>query len=111
MKKAIFLHYSFLIFSSLLFSLTCFAQQRKISGIVQDSKNNTPLDGATVSVKNSKANAITKEDGRFEVNIPDGKETITVSFVGYETKTINIGANQTSVIVSLTKEVENKWVK
>ncbi len=101
MKKAILLHPGFLVFSFLLFSFTGFAQQRKISGIVQDAKNRAPLDGATVAVKNSKANAITKEDGRFEISVPEGKTSITVSFVGYETNTISIAANQTSVIVKL----------
>ncbi len=69
--------------------------------MVQESKNNSPLEGATVSLKNSKVNAITKDDGRFEIMIPDGKNALIISFVGYETATVNVAANQTSVIIKM----------
>ncbi len=103
MKKSTLLQYSFPLFILILLASGTFAQQRKISGIVQESKNNAPLDGATVSVKNSKANAITKDDGRFELSVPEGKNTLVVSFVGYETTTISVGANQNSVLIKMNE--------
>jgi TonB-linked SusC/RagA family outer membrane protein len=102
MKKATLLHYGFTITAFLLLSFTSFAQQRKISGVVQDGKNN-PLEGATVSVKGIKKNTITKADGKFELTVPTGKVSLTVSFVGYQTKTLTVGANETSALVTLNE--------
>ena len=88
MKKATLLHYSFVIIAFLFLSLTGFAQQRKISGIVQESKNNTPLEGATVSVKDKKSSTITGADGRFNITVPDGKVSLIFSFIGYQTREV-----------------------
>ncbi len=102
MKRSTLIQYSFGIIAFLLLSLTTLAQERRISGMVQDAKNN-PLEGATVSVKNSKVNTISKADGKFEITVPDGKSVIIVSFVGYEPVTINIGQNQTSVLIKMNE--------
>lgn len=108
MKKASILHYSFCVFIFLFITTISFAQTRKISGIVQESKNNTPLDGATVSVKNSKVNAITGAGGKFSVSVPDGKASLVITFVGYQSKTVLMGAGETSVLVSLTESTGNQ---
>ena len=91
MKKATLFHYGFVIISLLFLSLTGVAQQRKISGIVQDSKNNTPLQGATVSVKNKTTSTSSGVDGRFNITVPDGKVTLIISFIGYETREVSVG--------------------
>ncbi len=103
MKKATLLHYSFLVIAFLFLTITGWTQQRKVSGIVQESKNNSPLEGATVAVKNSKAITNTKGDGKFEITVPDGKVSLIVSFVGYETKTITVNEGETSVLVTLSQ--------
>jgi len=90
MKKATLLHYSFVIIAFLFLSLTGFAQQRKISGIVQESKNNNPLEGATVSVKNSKISTVTNADGKFDITVPDGNAVLVVSYISYLTQEIQI---------------------
>src|SRR5665647_1570224 len=91
MKKATLFHYSFVIIALLFLSLTGLAQQRKISGIVQDSKNNTPLEGATVSVKNKTSSTSSGVDGRFNITVPDGKVTLIISFIGYQTREVSVG--------------------
>ncbi len=100
-KKATLLHYSFVIFCSFFLSLTGFAQQRRIAGAVNDGKNNTPLEGATVSVKNTNSSTITGADGKFDVSAPSGKVSLEVSFVGHETKTIVVGAGEANVAITL----------
>jgi TonB-linked SusC/RagA family outer membrane protein len=102
MKKATLLHYGFSIIAFLLLSLTGVAQQRTIKGIVQDAKNN-PLEGATVSVRNIKKNTITKADGKFELSIPNGKVVLTISFVGYQTRSLTVGATEQSVLITLNE--------
>ena len=108
MKKTTLSNYGFMILAFLLLSLSGWAQKRTISGVVQESKNNSPLEGATVTVKNSKVNTLSKEDGRFEINVPDGKSALVVSFVGYATTTLNIGANQNRVLVKMAEAGGNQ---
>ncbi len=79
------------------------AQQRQVTGVVQDAKSNAPLEGATISVKNTKTNTITKADGKFEITIPNGKTMLTISFVGYASQSITVGVNETNVIVPLSE--------
>ncbi len=59
MKKDRFLKGIFGTISILIFSITAMAQERLVTGIVRDEKN-SPLNGATVSVKNNKATTVTK---------------------------------------------------
>ncbi len=103
MKKSTLFHCSFVIIAFLLLSFTGWAQQRRISGIVQESKSNTPLEGATVTVKNSNANTVTDADGKFGINVPDAKVILSISFVGYQTQSITVGAKETNVLITLNE--------
>ena len=82
--------------------------QRKITGVVEDGKTNSPLDGATVSVKNSKFNTISKTGGQFAITVPDGTATLEISFVGYDSKSITIEPNQTDVEIKLNQSTNNE---
>ncbi len=88
-----------ILFLSVFISTTCFSQT-KISGTVL-SENNTPLDKATVTLKGTNENTTTNESGRFTLNGTGKKAILVISFVGYETETITLAANQTEVIVKL----------
>lgn len=78
------------------------AQQRTLTGSVAEDKTNTPLEGATVSIRQTGVNTITKADGTFSIQAPAGSVTLTVSFVGHQTETVSVGSNQTSVAVKLS---------
>ena len=74
-------------FSLILFGIlfiTNATAQRRISGIVTD-RNNEPLPGATVVVKElSTLGAVANVDGHYELRLPDNKDyTLTATFVGY----------------------------
>ena len=58
-----------------------------ISGVVNDEDGN-PLPGATILVKGSSEGTVTDIDGRYSLNVPDGTEYLTFSFVGYESQTV-----------------------
>ncbi|MFW6310093.1 MAG: carboxypeptidase-like regulatory domain-containing protein, partial [Prolixibacteraceae bacterium] len=65
-------------------------------GIVRDADKN-PLPGAAVTVQGSRIGAHTNAEGEFFLtNIPTGKLRIEVSYMGFETKTIDYiaGAGQ-----------------
>lgn len=53
-----------------------------------DSTTKHPLPGASVYVRIAKMGTITNNDGRFSIKLK-GKETITVSYIGYNTKVFN----------------------
>jgi imidazole glycerol phosphate synthase subunit HisF len=102
MKKTILVQYSFVSLALFLLSFSALAQQRVIGGIVQDTKNN-PLEGATVSAKNPKKNTLTKANGKFELTVPAGKTVLSISFVGYQTKSVTVGAGESNVTVILNE--------
>ncbi len=107
MKKVLFLKRIFGTIAFLIFSVMGMAQDRQLTGIVRDEKN-SPLDGATVSVKNGTTSTITKTDGKFEIKVPNGKVTLTISYVGYETFIVSVGENQTSVSVKMNEAGSKK---
>lgn len=83
-----------------LFSLHTLAQQQTITGTVADAASSSGLPGVTVAVKGTNISTQTNTDGKFSINAGAGK-TLVFSFVGYETKEIDIH-NRNIVNVSLT---------
>ncbi len=75
------------------------AQARTITGIVSDEKNN-PVQGAAVSVKGTNATTATNAKGAFSLSLPASAQTLAITYIGYETREIEIGS-QTSFSVSL----------
>ncbi|MBE7179532.1 MAG: carboxypeptidase-like regulatory domain-containing protein, partial [Mucilaginibacter polytrichastri] len=56
----------------------------KVSGKVTDQKTGETIIGATVKILNSSSAAATDVEGRYVIgNLPAGKVTVSVSFVGY----------------------------
>ena len=100
MKKSKLLTACLGIIAFLMLSLTGIAQQIKVSGVIQEAKNSTPLQGASVSVKNGKANAITNQDGKFEITVPNGNGALVVSFVGFQTQDIPVNG-RTEINITL----------
>lgn len=68
-----------------------------ISGFIRDSANLETLPGATVSLAGTKYGAFTNKQGYYSINnIPSGKYTLSVTFLGYGkfTKQINLKPNE-----------------
>ena len=102
MKKSKLLQFGFFISALLLFSVSGIAQ-RKITGIVEDAKTNSPLEGATIALKGAKKTTVSKAGGTFELTVPAGKVTLQITFVGYQLKTVTVGENESHVVVNLTE--------
>ena len=76
------------------------AQNKRISGTVK-SADGQPIAGATVLVEGTSVGTTTNADGSFSVQAPaDG--TLTVSFIGYASKSVNI-AGKTLLDIALTE--------
>ncbi|SDX85815.1 CarboxypepD_reg-like domain-containing protein [Lutibacter oricola] len=76
-----------------LFFLTqiIFSQSKDVSGVVKDTSG--PLPGAQVVVKGTSIGTQTNFDGYFKLHVPDSINTLVISFVGYETKEVEIIKN------------------
>lgn len=83
----------------LLSTTLALAQQRTVSGTITDA-NNQPAVGATVTVKGTNVATQTDASGKFTIAVPNGRNTVTVSNVGFESQDVNI-ANQSTISLSL----------
>lgn len=82
------------------FTSVLLAQQKTITGKVTGT-NNQPVAGATVSIKGTTLATITDESGNFSISVPADRETLVISYVGFEPKEIGI-ATESNVSVSLS---------
>lgn len=91
----------FLFSLLILCSSDAFAQNtRKITGAVIDGQKE-PVIGATVAIKGKTIGTFTENDGSFSLDIPAGKQTLVVSYIGMKTQEVEI-QNQTHITVQLS---------
>ncbi len=79
-------------------TLLCQAQSKTVSGTVKDDKGN-PVPGASILVKGKKTGATTDAQGNFSISLPNSAKDLLISYVGYETQDIPVGANNSMVVV------------
>ncbi len=85
----------------ILLSHVLFAQ-RTVTGKVTDADGKA-IYNASVIVRGSNTGINTNEDGSFSIVLPKGQNTLSVSYIGFETQDINVSGN--SVTVVLTKKI------
>jgi len=88
MKKLLSNYYIIAIYitSSLLYS-----QSASISGTVKDNLNGDKLIGANVFIKGTSLGAATANNGQYQINnVGLGTYTVKVSYIGYQSKEIEI---------------------
>ena len=81
-------------------SFNSFAQNRSLSGSVKDDAGQ-PLPGAAVLSLDGQRGGITDIDGRFNVMLNDSDKTVTVSFMGFMSQTIDISGLESINVVLL----------
>jgi TonB-linked SusC/RagA family outer membrane protein len=79
---------------------------RSITGTITDANSGTPLQGATISVKNSNVNTTSDGDGKFSITVPSDDAIIDISFVGYVTLSLPV-RGQNSIVVKLNKDINS----
>lgn len=89
----------FIAICLLLFSNVLLAQ-KTVTGKITDSNDNQPVAGATISVKGTNVATQTDASGNFSVSVPGGRNTLTISSVGYTPQEVSV-ANQNTVSLSL----------
>lgn len=93
-----------LLFLSILLWNASFSQNSLIvSGIVEDKTG--PLEGVNVSVQGSTTGTFTDKGGKFTLTVPDQNSTLVFSFIGYVTRTIQVGGN---TMFNITLEAQDR---
>ncbi|MBO0322758.1 carboxypeptidase-like regulatory domain-containing protein [Muricauda sp. CAU 1633] len=70
-------------------SFLAVSAQTKVGGIVLDESGD-PIAFANIIFKNSSEGTITNDNGRFYLESDETYDTVTVSFIGYETKELTL---------------------
>ena len=82
-----FKHISILLFVLFCVHSETIAQNKiityTIAGKVTDEETKQPLQGASIYFPEFKKGVITKQNGTFEISIPNGEHIVEVSFIGY----------------------------
>jgi TonB-linked SusC/RagA family outer membrane protein len=95
-----------LLFIALLLwvsAINTFAQERQISGKVTSSEDGSPLPGVNIVVKGTNRGTTTSADGSYKIS-GGSSSTLTFSFVGFQTQTINV-VDRTTINVIMRTEV------
>ena len=77
-------------------------KQLAVTGTVTD-KNGQPLPGVSVRVKGGSAGAVTDSYGKFNLNVPDAKAVLLVSYIGYKTEEIPVNG-QSNIRITLGED-------
>ena len=80
------------------------AQNLKISGKVISAKDNSPIAGATISIKGKSQSIAANTDGSFSLSVPPGQVTLLISSVGFETKELKADANNSNIVITLNED-------
>ena len=75
------------------------ARAQTITGRVVSSDDNQPLPGVSIVVKGTNAGTTTRADGTYSLNA-QSNNTLTYSFIGYDTREIAIG-NRSTIDITL----------
>ena len=100
--------YLLILFSS--FSMFVQAQTRKVSGQVTEAGSSQPLPGVSVNIKGLKTSTQTGPDGKFNINLPAGSNTLVFTYVGYETRELTPGSGTLNVQLKTAENNLNEIV-
>jgi len=88
-----------------LFALQSVAQNPvPVSGVVKSAKDKETLPGVGVKLKGTNLTAVSDADGKFSINVPDGKGTLIFSYIGTKNKEVELNG-QTKLEVVLDDDV------
>ncbi len=75
--------------------------QSTITGTILSADKQTPLEGATITVKGKNIRTLSSENGTFTLSAPALPVTVIVSYAGYEAKEVSItGSSSTISLIS-----------
>ena len=79
--------------ASLLLCMGTALAQTKVAGTVFSQEDGQPIIGAAVKVVGTSTGMLTDVNGRFSIVLPQGKDQLEVTYLGYEGKTVKAKNN------------------
>lgn len=75
--------------AALVFAFSASAQNINVTGKITDSDTGEPIPGAVISVENSKAHAISDDDGKYSISV-SAEASLKVEIMSYETRVVPV---------------------
>ena len=80
--------------------------QQEISGTVRDARDGQPLPGVNVVMTSDRSvGTSTDVNGEYSLTVPDEADSLTFSFVGYQSRQVAIN-NRSTINISLSPQVQ-----
>lgn len=98
-------HYFFSFFL-LLVSLSAFAQEYTVSGNVTSAQDGLPIPTVNIVIKNTSKGVTTDFDGNYTINNVPQDAVLVFSYIGFETKEVNI-INGNTLNIVLKEDTES----
>lgn len=86
-------------------SLGSAQQTRRVTGHVTVQGGTEPVPGVTVQVVGTTLGGLGDEAGNFSISVPAGPQQLRIRRIGYSAKIVPLGANESTVAVSLNRDV------
>ena len=80
--------------------------QTQVKGTVVSDEDGEPIIGATVKVVGTNQGTVTDTNGKFSIACPNGKSTLSISYVGMEPIEVSARANMRIILKSDTKNLD-----
>ena len=74
--------------ATLLLCMGTALAQTKVTGTVLSQEDGQPIIGAAVKVDGTQTGMLTDVNGKFSLTLPQGRNQLTISYLGYESKTV-----------------------
>ena len=101
----------FIFLMAVAYSLSSLAQEKTVSGVITDDKDNTPLAGVSVIVKGTSIGTVTSTEGKFSLVVPATAKTLVISLVDYVESEVSIaGKSNFSIKMTSTSRAMSEVV-
>ena len=71
--------------------------QTTVSGRITEATTKNPVQGASVLVTGTSVGTTTDADGRFSLQVPSGRNQLTVSYAGFKAQTVAVGSGNLDI--------------
>ncbi|GAB3251253.1 TonB-dependent receptor [Larkinella harenae] len=105
MYYSTFLRSLLIIWLIAIVALGAQAQNRQVTGTVVSGKDQQPIAGVSILIKNSTVGTTTDASGKFSLNVP-ANTTLVFSSIGFMARDVAVG-NQTVLTVTLEEGLQN----
>ncbi|MFA5210750.1 MAG: TonB-dependent receptor, partial [Proteiniphilum sp.] len=90
---------------ALIMSFQLMAQQRRVSGTIVDSRDQSAMIGANIMEKGTTNGTVTDIDGRFSLDLNTSSPVLVISSIGYQTLEVVVG-NRNTLNLEMNEDTE-----